>query len=126
MNGMMDDGQVTFCSLINTAENGSMPVYWLEALQTQYFEERQIGITRAYLAKGADEQIDMLIRIYDEGIRPKIGMYAVLKYYEGQEDADNGDQYRITLVQPTVDDNNLRVYDVQLQRLERNYDADIN
>ena len=121
---MHDDGQITFCNLKNSADNGSMPVYKLEAIQTQNFEERSIGITRAYLAKGANEQIDMLLRVFNEGLRPKIGMYAVLKYYEGQEDMKNGDQFRITLVQPEVDDDGLRIYDIQLQRMEDNFNAD--
>lgn len=121
---ILDDGLVTFCNLINTAVNGSMPAYKLSEVQVQCFGERSIGINRAYLAMGADARIDALIRIHDEGFRPRIGMYAVLKNYSGQEN-DAGDQYRITLVQPVLDENNLRAYDVTLERLEENYDAEI-
>lgn len=120
---ILDDGLVTFCNLVNTAGNGSMPAYTLEEVQTQYFGERSIGINRAYLAMGADSRIDALIRIHDENFRPRIGMYAVLKNYSGQEN-DAGDQYRITLVQPVLDDNSLRAYDVTLERLEDNYNVE--
>lgn len=119
---LKDDGLVTVCVLHNTAESGAMPVYKLAEVFTQYFDERNISMNRAYLARGVDEQIDMVIRIDNEGSRPRIGQYAVLRFYDGQED-DNGDQFRIDLVQPMTDEDGLKVFDLTLSRLEKNYDT---
>lgn len=64
----------------------------------------------------------MLIRISADNKRPKIGQFAVLKDYSGQEN-ENGDQYRITNVQAGFDEDNLRTYSLQLMRIEENYDC---
>lgn len=122
MADLLDAGVLTLCNLTNTAALGDMASYKLVPVISQFFGERQIGINRAYLAKGADEQVDLLARIWDEGVRPKIGQYAVITKYRYQENP-NGDQYRITLVQPTVNEDGLRVFDLQLERLVDNYEA---
>lgn len=122
MADLLDAGVLTLCNLTNTAALGDMASYKLVPVISQFFGERQIGINRAYLAKGADEQVDLLARIWDEGVRPKIGQYAVITQYRYQEDP-NGDQYRITLVQPTTNEDGLRVFDLQLERLVDNYEA---
>lgn len=122
MADLLDAGVLTLCNLTNTAALGDMASYKLVPVISQFFGERQIGINRAYLAKGADEQVDLLARIWDEGIRPKIGQYAVITKYRYQENPD-GDQYRITLVQPTTNEDGLRVFDLQLERLVDNYEA---
>lgn len=117
---LYDDGTVTICNLVNTAADGDFPQYELAEVITQNFEERSIGLNRSYLAKGVDERVDMVIRIQAEGMRPKIGQYAVIQGYEFQED-EAGDQYRIDVVQPEFDENQLRVFDLTLARLEDNY-----
>ena len=122
MADLLDAGVITLCNLTNTAALGDMASYKLVPVISQFFGERQIGINRAYLAKGADEQVDLLARIWDEGVRPKIGQYAVITKYRYQENPD-GDQYRITLVQPTTNEDGLRVFDLQLERLVDNYEA---
>lgn len=122
MADLLDAGVLTLCNLTNTAALGDMASYKLVPVISQFFGERQIGINRAYLAKGADEQVDLLARIWDEGVRPKIGQYAVITKYRYQENP-NGDQYRITLVQPTTNEDGLRVIDLQLERLVDYYEA---
>lgn len=122
---LKDDGVVTICELINTAEAGDMPVYTLSGLFTQYYAERNISLTRSYLAKGVDERVDMVIRIANERQRPRIGQYALLRYYDEQENED-GDQFRIDLVQPMTDEDGLKVFDLTLSRLEENYDCTID
>lgn len=118
---LMDDGLVQFFNLTNTAEAGAMPVYTLSALGgSQGFAEVTVGVSRQYLAKGVDEQIDMMIQIWPEAIRPKIGQIAVLTYYEYQEN-ENGDQFRIDNVQ-RIDADGLQFFQISLQRLEKNYD----
>ena len=122
MADLLDAGVLTLCNLTNTAALGDMASYKLVPVISQFFGERQIGINRAYLAKGADEQVDLLACIWDEGVRPKIGQYAVITKYRYQENPD-GDQYRITLVQPAMNEDGLRVFDLQLMRIEENYDC---
>lgn len=119
----LDDGIVRICSLENTADPGFMPNRRLNVKAEQYFEERVISQNRQYLAKGVSEQVDMVIRIWDDGTRPRIGMYAVLTNYEGQESVD-GDQFRIDNVQPLMNDEGLRVFDLTLSRMEDRYDVD--
>lgn len=116
---MMDAGLVTICTLENTAQAGDMPKMRLVAGDTFQFEERVVGYGRQYTAMGVGEQVDMLIRIWRENVR--IGMYALLTDYEGQENED-GDQYRITNVQQITDDDGLKVTDLTLTRLDELYE----
>lgn len=110
---LFNDGVVFPATLSNTAPNGRKPVMQLTKVNKYWFSERTIGYNRQYMAKGANEQIDMLIRIkQDRNIR--IGMYAIL---------GNGDQFRIENVQHIIDDENmLRYTDLTLARLEDYYD----
>lgn len=117
---MKDAGLIKVCTLENIAEAGQMPKEVLIVHSLQSFEERTVGYNRQYAAKGVSEQVDMLVRIWrDNTIR--IGMYAVLTDYEGQED-ENGDQYRITNVQQVYDANGLKNTDLTLSRLEEFYE----
>lgn len=122
MQELLDDGLVQFCNLTNTADAGGMPVYTLsEVGEPQSFAEITVGMTRQYLAKGVDEQIDMMIQVWPEAVRPRIGQIAVLTFYEYQEE-ETGDQYRITNVQRVDSDDGLQFFQLTLQRLEDNYD----
>jgi hypothetical protein len=69
-----------------------------------------ISYSRQYAAMGVDQQIDRIIRIWRTPVR--IGDVVVI----GDE------QYRIDNVQPTLDDDGLKVVDLTLRRLEANYD----
>lgn len=123
---MMNDGLVVLCELTNLAEAGDMPHEVLspltedgEALEWS-FEDRVIGYNRQYVAKGVSERVDMLIRIWRAPAR--IGMYAVLTDYEGQENPD-GDQYRIDNVQHLLNEDGLKVTDLTLYRLDQLYEV---
>lgn len=119
---MLDNGILILCSLENVSEAGYMPQEKLIEKHRGFFEEQSIGLTRSYLAKGADEQVDMVVRIWNEGVRPRISDYAVLQNYDSQEN-EKGDQYRITLVQPTTNEDGLKCFDLTLERLGDNYDV---
>ncbi len=127
---MKDAGIVTICKLTNTAASGLMPKEELIPLEyegeilTWRFEDRFIGYSRQYEAKGVGERIDKLIRIWNAP-QVRIGYYAVLTDYEGQEN-ENGDQYRIDNVQPQIDENGLKVTDITLYRLDELYDIATN
>lgn len=123
---MMDDGIVTICRLVNQADTGDMPKDVLKPLMdeqgnvmTWQFEERTVGYRRQYEAKSVMERVDMLIRIWRAPVR--IGMYAVLTDYEGQE-AEAGDQYRIDNVQQLTDSDGLKVTDLTLYRMDELYE----
>lgn len=110
---MYDAGEITLCRLVNTAEAGDMPKYELSPVTTQDYEERYLSYSRQYAAKGVNEQIDLQIRIWDEDVRPEIGMYAVI----------DDEQYRVTNTTTALDVDGLRVYDLSLSRLEEKYDV---
>ena len=115
MTMLFDDGIVFICKLENTAETGLMPVDKLVKINKLWFHERTIGYNRQYLARGVDEQVDMLIRVIQTRTI-RIGMYAVL---------GNGEQFRITNVQHLVaEENNLRYTDLTLERLNDNYELE--
>ena len=120
---MKDAGIVTICKLENIAPQGDMPREMLVPLKdeddnvlTWQFEERVIGFSRQYNAKSVEERVDMLIRIWRCPVR--IGMYAVLTDYEGQENPD-GDQYRIDNVSNNTDENGLKI----LYRMDELYEV---
>lgn len=124
---MKDAGIVTIYTLTNTGEAGDMPKDRLVPatdsggnVLTYQFEERVIGYGRQYEAMGVNERVDMLIRIWRCPVR--IGMYAVLTDYEGQENT-NGDQYRIDNVQNIYDDDGLKVTDLTLYRMDQLYEV---
>lgn len=118
---MMDAGHIKIYALENTAEAGSMPSMAPVFLAESDFESLSIGITRQYSAKGVGEQVDALVRIWAEGVPIRIGSIAVITDSDFQEDAE-GDQYRISNVQPTRNANNLKVIDLTLERLEEAYE----
>lgn len=112
---IFDSGMVQICNLLNTAEPGSMPKEALVPVLSALFGERTVGYNRHYQAKGVNEQVDMLIRIW-RTTEARIGMYAVLSHSE------NDGQYRITNVQQMLDEDGLKVTDLTLQRMDDLYE----
>lgn len=111
---MLADGVLRLYTLTNTAEAGSMPVEQLVQYDDRdyFYADRIVGFTRQYAAMGVNQQIDKLVRIWDTPVT--IGMYAII---------DDTDQYRIDNVQPLRDEEDLKVVDLTLSRLEANYDV---
>ena len=109
---MMDSGTCRIYTVTDAAENGEMPNPTLHEYGDYEwaFEDRMISYSRQYAAMGVDQQIDRIIRIWRTPVR--IGDVVVI----GDE------QYRIDNVQPTLDDDSLKVVDLTLRRLEANYD----
>lgn len=112
---MMDAGHIIVCELVEMQDAGMMPKMVLSGITEADFEERTFGMNRQYLAKGVNEQIDLLARIWrDPEVR--IGMYGVIT------DSDYEGQYRITDVRHQLDDDGLKVTDITLTKLGENYD----
>lgn len=108
-----DAGILAICRLEDKASGGSMPKEMLVEQSQCYYGELTIGYGRQYAAMGVNEQVDLLAEIWqDRSIR--IGMYAV---------ADDGNQYRIDLVQHKENEDGLRVTWLTLSRLEELYDV---
>ena len=109
---MMDSGTCRIYTVTDAAGNGEMPNPTLHEYGDYEwsFEDRMISYSRQYAAMGADQQIDRIIRIWRTPVR--IGDVVVIE----------SEQYRIDNVQPTLDDDSLRVVDLTLRRLEENYD----
>lgn len=110
---LLDTGILNLYSLSNTAENGRMPVEKLVLFDTAYYGERTVGYNRLYAAKGVNQRIDKLIRIWrNEDV--EVNNYVIL---------EDKNQYRIDAVQHLYDDDGLKVTDLTLSRLEKFYDV---
>lgn len=108
-----DDGIIAVCNLMDQAEPGDMPKPALVLYKRFYFQDILVTFSRQYAAMGVNEQIDKLVRIWqDQTIR--IGMYAVI----------NDEQFRITNCQQLYNKDGLKVTDITLVRLGENYDFD--
>lgn len=105
---MRDAGLLNIYRLDNVALSGRMPAEKLVRICQAYYDERTIGVTRAYAALGAKQQIDKLVVAYNTTL-PADAEYAIL---------EDGDQYRISLKQVEGDDVVLT-----LERLEDLYDV---
>lgn len=111
---MLADGTLRIYSLENIADPGEMPREKLVPTidEDLYYADRVIGVTRLYAAKGADQSISKLVRIWDVPV--EIGNYVIV---------DGRDQYRIDLIQPAKDEEGLKVVDLTLVREENHYDV---
>lgn len=109
---ILDSGLLTICTLQNLAAPGEMPKEQLVPLRQCYYGERTVGYGRQYAARGVNEQVDILARIWQDR-EARAGMYSVL---------DNGEQYRITNAQQLLDEDGLRVTDLSLERMDDLYD----
>lgn len=109
-----NDGLLTLCALENQASPGDMPREKLKKKSVHFYAERTAGFARQYAAKGANEQIDMMARIWKEPAA-RIGMYVIL---------EDGRQYRIDNVQQARGEDGLAVTDLTLRALEEFYDVE--
>ena len=116
-----DDGVLFICNLTESNLNGDMPKQVLSRISKYWFRIDTIGINRQYLARGVNQQVDLLVSIpFDNKI--VIGQYVVL---------GNGEQYHIDMVShfednPTTRNNQERNYlrrtQLTLSRVENYYD----
>ena len=106
---MHDAGILKIYTLTNTAAAGLMPKETLVEVADAYYDTQQIGVTRAYAAMGAKQQIDYVVLAYNVTI-PTAAEYVIL---------EDGLQYRISLKQPEGD--NVRLTLVRLEELYNVY-----
>ena len=106
-----DDGMLGIYSTINIAPKGDKPVLNLKLKAKYFFCFDNLGITRYYTALQANQQIETVVNVPD-WIDVSATDICVL---------ENNKQYRIRLIQPEKDDNNLRITKLTLERLGENY-----
>ena len=115
---MFDGGLVKIYKIGNVSNHGDTPVEALTFYQSFYFEEKTIGMTRAYAAMQADSKIDRLISIWqDRSVTDKyVGVI-----FDGSQIEDGveiGLQYRIVRAEHKKNNDGLRITDLTLERLE--------
>lgn len=107
-----DDGIMRVYEITNIAEPGNKPVEGLVFREAFFFGYTDLGINRYYTAKMAHEQIEAVV--YIPGWHPiKANEYVAVM----EDDA----QFVIRMVQPTTDDDGLRVTRLSLERIGDKY-----
>lgn len=107
---MRDAGILTLYNLTTTSAAGDAPVEKLEIVGTAFYAEKTVGYNRIYAARGANEQIDMVVRCYNTEV-PYSAKYVKL---------EDNNQYQITVKQKIVDED---ATDLTLVRVEDYYDV---
>ena len=108
---MRDMGILTLYDLVTTSTSGDMPIEKLSSVGTAYYAEKTVGYNRIYAARGANQEIDTVVRCYNTDV-PYSAKYVVL---------EDGNQYQISVKQKIVDED---ATDLTLVRLEDYYDVD--
>lgn len=112
---ILDHGTMEIFNIHECAAQGRKPQKVIRPLfEPCWYGELNVGYRRQYAAMGVSQQVDKLLRIWQErGIT--IGMVAVL---------DDGVQYRIDNVQHLEDEEREPVTHLTLRRLDHLYDID--
>ena len=108
---MRDMGVLTLYDLVTTSTSGDMPIEKLSEIGKAYYAEKTVGYNRIYAARGANQEIDTVVRCYNTDV-PYSAKYVVL---------EDGNQYQISVKQKIVDED---ATDLTLVRLEDYYDVD--
>lgn len=112
---ILDHGTLEVCETANRATPGRMPKNVIVSrFPPVFYGELNIGYRRQYAAMGVSQQVDKLVRIWQDR-RVHIGMVAIL---------DGAEQYRIDNVQHLEDENLEPVTHLTLRRLDTLYDID--
>lgn len=103
---LLDSGVLKICSVENIANPGDMPIDKLVEKSKHWYGDRTVGMTRYFVAKQADNEVERLVRIWqDKSITTR--NYCVCDEV----------QYKILQVQHLLDEDSLRVTDLTLERL---------
>lgn len=108
---MDTEGIVKICKLENISQSGRMPVEKLVEIGSAYYRKRTMGYNRLYAAMGANQSIDMLVRVFNTEVPEYSDVYVVF---------DDESQFRVENMQEIVEDGAI---DFTLSRMEENYDV---
>lgn len=115
-----DDGIVGVYELTKVKIPGKMPTDGLVEKERFYFGYETLGINRYYTALQANQTIEAVITIPGWNTIKANTHIAIIADAYGVIDADSA-QYRIVMVQPTTDEDGLRITRLSLERLGENY-----
>ena len=105
---VLDSGVVTLYRQVLISENGDMPDYDWQPFWESYFGSKTVGVTRYYIAKAQNDNIDLLIEVQrNEDISAATDCAKISDKW-----------YRITQIQHLTDDDGLPVTDLSLERIE--------
>lgn len=107
-----DDGIIKIYQLVNVAGDFEKPLYKLRKKESYYFGFDVLGINRYYTALQAKVQLSHVVNIPGWGEVDPTDI-AVL---------EDGEQYRLPFIQPQMDDNNLRMTKLSLERINQRYE----
>lgn len=107
-------GYCEICTVTNTAAPGDLPVEKLVVVDTAYYEKRTVGYNRMYAAMGANQSIDLLIRVFNT-VPPTANKELYVVFPD-----DGSVQYRVSMMQEIVDQEAL---DLTLERSEDLYEV---
>lgn len=108
-----DDGILTIYEVTNSAQPGAKPVPALAEKSRHYFEYETLGVTRYYTALQANQQIAAVVDIPGWN-DVKTTDICVL---------EDGGQYTVAMVQPTFDEDGLRITKLSLERVSQTYEV---
>ena len=107
-----DDGIVKIYEIGNIAARGKEPKEGLVAYESFFFGYDTLGINRYYTALQANQQIEAVINIPGWNQINAANHVAVM---------ENGDQFRVQMVQTMLDEDGLRITKLSLERLVNRY-----
>lgn len=108
-----DDGILEIYKTSNAATAGSKPVTALELKDKYYFGYDELGVTRYYQAMQVNQKIDCVVSV--PGWNDiKVEDICIL---------ESGQQYTVKMVQPTTDENGLRIMRLTLEGVEHDYEV---
>lgn len=115
-----DDGIVGVYELTKIKIPGKMPTDGLTEKERFYFGYETLGINRYYTALQANQSIEAVLSTPGWNTIKANTHIAIIADADGVIDADSA-QYRIVMVQPTTDEDGLRITRLSLERLGENY-----
>lgn len=111
MAATFDDGILTIYTTENIAEPGMKPVIGLVKKDRYHYGFDTLGIQRYYTALQAKQLIESVVNVPGWGNIKATDICAL----------DDGEQFRISMRQPTWDDDGLRITKLSLERIEEKY-----
>ena len=109
-----DDGFVKICDVVNVSEPGMKPKIRLRVRSEQFFGYETVGITRYFTALQAQVQIANVIHIWEDRSITSNNVCIL----------EDGCQYRCSLVQHMVNEDNLPITKLSLERINEEYELE--
>lgn len=106
-----DDGILTICQTANIGEKGMKPVIGLVEKEKFYFGYDTLGFRRYYTALQAHQTIESVVNIPGWNDISALDICVM----------EDGRQYKLAMIQPTTDENGLKITKLSLERLGENY-----